>query len=41
MLHESVPRTLDLPVADRFEAWTQQLGHTHAPMELASDRAAD
>ncbi|MEU6026464.1 AraC family transcriptional regulator [Streptomyces tauricus] len=41
MLHESVLRTLDLPVADRFEAWTQQLGHTHAPMDLASDRAAD
>ncbi|UPZ29564.1 helix-turn-helix domain-containing protein [Streptomyces sp. LRE541] len=41
MLHESVLRTLDLPVADRFEAWTQRLGHTHAPMDLASDRAAD
>ncbi|MFS8200598.1 helix-turn-helix domain-containing protein [Streptomyces sp. CWNU-52B] len=41
MLHESVLRTLDLPVADRFEAWTQRLGHTHAPMRLASDRAAD
>ncbi|MFD7817970.1 helix-turn-helix domain-containing protein [Streptomyces sp. NPDC059785] len=41
MLHESVLRTLDLPVADRFEAWTQRLGRTHAPMELDSDRAAD
>ncbi|MEU9186636.1 AraC family transcriptional regulator [Streptomyces sp. NPDC048484] len=41
MLPESVLRTVDLPVADRFEAWTQRLGHTHAPMQLASDRAAD
>ncbi|MFI1208845.1 helix-turn-helix domain-containing protein [Streptomyces sp. NPDC020802] len=41
MLHESVLRTVDLPVTDRFDAWTQQLGRTHAPMQLASDRAAD
>ncbi|MEU1043432.1 helix-turn-helix domain-containing protein [Streptomyces sp. NPDC005551] len=41
MLHESVFRTVDLPVGDRFEAWTERLGRTHAPMELASDRTAD
>lgn len=41
VLDESVLQTLDLPVADRFEAWTERLGRTHAPMDLASDRAAD
>ncbi|WP_405875411.1 MULTISPECIES: helix-turn-helix domain-containing protein [unclassified Streptomyces] len=41
MLHESVFRTLDLPVGDRFEAWTERMGRTHAPMQLASDCAAD
>ncbi|MFF7600520.1 helix-turn-helix domain-containing protein [Streptomyces mirabilis] len=41
MLHESVFKTADLPVGDRFEAWTQRMGRTHAPMQLASDRAAD
>ncbi|MGW3289965.1 helix-turn-helix domain-containing protein [Streptomyces sp. NPDC001002] len=41
MLHESVFRTEELPVGDRFEAWTERLGRTHAPMELDSDRAAD
>ncbi|MFF0022721.1 AraC family transcriptional regulator [Streptomyces sp. NPDC005496] len=41
MLHESLFRTADLPVGDRFDAWTERLGRTHAPMELASDRSAD
>jgi len=41
VLDESVFRTRDLPVAYRFEAWTERLGRTHAPMELDSDRAAD
>ncbi|MFJ1746454.1 helix-turn-helix domain-containing protein [Streptomyces sp. NPDC088116] len=41
MLHESVFRTMDLPTEDRFEAWTQRVGRTHAPLDLSSDRAAD
>jgi AraC-like DNA-binding protein len=41
VLHESVFRTVDLPVADRFEAWVERMGRTHAPMQLSSDRAAD
>ncbi|MFE7172621.1 helix-turn-helix domain-containing protein [Streptomyces sp. NPDC057616] len=41
MLDESFLRTVDLPVGDRFEAWTERMGRTHAPMHLASDRAAD
>ncbi|MFJ9541124.1 helix-turn-helix domain-containing protein [Streptomyces sp. NPDC101225] len=41
MLDESFLRTVDLPVGDRFEAWTERMGRTHAPMQLASDRAAD
>ncbi|WP_200303320.1 helix-turn-helix domain-containing protein [Streptomyces adelaidensis] len=34
MLHESVFRTVDLPVGDRFEAWAELLRRTHAPMGL-------
>lgn len=41
MLEESFLRTVDLPECDRFEAWTERMGRTHAPMQLASDRAAD
>ncbi|MGW1212750.1 AraC family transcriptional regulator [Streptomyces sp. NPDC002499] len=41
MLQESVFRTEELPVGDRFEAWIERMGRTHAPMELDSDRAAD
>lgn len=41
VLHESVFRTADLPVDVRFEAWTQRMGRTHAPMRLTSDRVAD
>jgi hypothetical protein len=41
VLHESVFRTVDLPVGDRFDAWTERMGRTHAPMQPAGDRAAD
>lgn len=41
VLHESVFRTADLPVADRFDAWADRLGRTHAPMGLTSDDTAD
>ncbi|MCQ9134214.1 AraC family transcriptional regulator [Streptomyces hilarionis] len=41
MLHESVFRTTDLPVGARFDAWTERMGRTHAPMQLDSDRTAD
>ncbi|MCX4767644.1 helix-turn-helix domain-containing protein [Streptomyces sp. NBC_01275] len=41
MWHESVFRTMDLPTGDRFEAWTDRMGRTHAPMRLSSDHAAD
>ncbi|GAA2476954.1 hypothetical protein GCM10010276_11120 [Streptomyces longisporus] len=33
VLHESVLRTLDLPAGDRFDAWTERMGRTHAPMQ--------
>ncbi|WP_149826236.1 AraC family transcriptional regulator [Streptomyces tailanensis] len=35
MLHELVFRTVDLPVADRFDAWSELMSRTHAPMLLA------
>ncbi|MEU6775209.1 AraC family transcriptional regulator [Streptomyces sp. NPDC046759] len=41
MLPECVFTTQELPASDRFEAWTEQLGRTHAPMHLSSERAAD
>nr|WP_318722471.1 helix-turn-helix domain-containing protein [Streptomyces albicerus] len=41
VLQESVFRTANLSAGDRFEAWSQRLGHTHAPMRLTSDRTAD
>ncbi|WP_191874505.1 helix-turn-helix domain-containing protein [Streptomyces filipinensis] len=41
MLPETVFSTQELPASDRFEAWTEQLGRTHAPMHLSSDRTAD
>ncbi len=41
VLHESDFRTTDLPVGARFEAWTERMGRTHAPMRLDSDRTAD
>ncbi|WP_086762079.1 AraC-like ligand-binding domain-containing protein, partial [Streptomyces griseiscabiei] len=34
MLHESVFRSVDLPVDARFEAWAEMLRQTHAPMGL-------
>ncbi|MGI5447684.1 helix-turn-helix domain-containing protein [Streptomyces sp. CA-243310] len=39
MLYESVFRTSELPMEDRFEAWVQRMGRTHAPLDLFSDRA--
>lgn len=41
VLHESVLRTMDLPAGDRFEAWVQRMGGTHAPMQLSSDHTPD
>lgn len=40
-MHESIFRTRDVPAADRFDAWVERMGRTHAPMRLSSDRAAD
>ncbi|MGW0705998.1 AraC family transcriptional regulator [Streptomyces sp. NPDC002643] len=34
MLHEVVFQTVDLPVTDRFEAWSVLMSQTHAPMNL-------
>ncbi len=34
VLHESVFRSVDLPVDARFEAWAELLRQTHAPMDL-------
>ncbi len=41
MLRESVFRTMDLPPRDRFDAWAQRMGSTHAPMRLSTDRTED
>lgn len=41
VLHESVFRTTDLAAGERFEAWAERMGRTHAPMQLDSDRIAD
>lgn len=41
MLRESVFRTMDLPPRDRFDAWVQRMGSTHAPMRLTADRTED
>ncbi|MCC3767705.1 helix-turn-helix domain-containing protein [Streptomyces sp. UNOC14_S4] len=41
MLDETTLRTEDLPAADRFGAWQEWLGNTHAPMSLSSDHSAD
>lgn len=35
VLHEVVFRTVDLPVTDRFEAWSALMSQTHAPMRLS------
>ncbi|WUH90251.1 AraC family transcriptional regulator [Streptomyces sp. NBC_00433] len=34
-------RTVDLPVADRFDVWQQLMGQTHAPVNLTSEFADD
>ncbi|MER5433274.1 AraC family transcriptional regulator [Streptomyces sp. NPDC002588] len=41
MLQESVFRTMDIPPRDRFDAWVQRMGSTHAPMRLSTDHTAD
>ncbi|MFG2635676.1 AraC family transcriptional regulator [Streptomyces sp. NPDC048362] len=41
VLPETVFNTHELQPGDRFEAWTEQLGRTHAPMHLTSQRSAD
>jgi AraC-like DNA-binding protein len=41
MLTESVFRSEDVPVADRFDAWRDRMSHTHAPMRLESECATD
>lgn len=41
MLPETVFTTEELPAGDRFDAWAERLGHTHAPMRLSSERTAD
>ncbi|MFJ3306827.1 helix-turn-helix domain-containing protein [Streptomyces sp. NPDC086549] len=41
MLPETVFTTQELPANDRFEAWAERLGRTHAPMQLSSERTAD
>jgi AraC-like DNA-binding protein len=41
MLSETVFRSEDLPISDRFEAWRACMDMTHAPMDLSSDHAAD
>ncbi|WP_432015176.1 helix-turn-helix domain-containing protein [Streptomyces cucumeris] len=41
MLDEMVFRTDEVAAADRFDAWVERMGRTHAPMELHRDRAED
>lgn len=41
MLTETVFRSEDLPVADRFDAWRECMSRTHAPLDFRSDAAAD
>ncbi|MFE0508672.1 helix-turn-helix domain-containing protein [Streptomyces sp. NPDC058964] len=41
MLPETVFSTQELPACDRFDAWAERLGRTHAPMQLSSERTAD
>ncbi|MFF5538026.1 AraC family transcriptional regulator [Streptomyces cinerochromogenes] len=37
MLVESVYRSEDVPITDRFDCWRTLVGQTHAPVELVSD----
>jgi AraC-like DNA-binding protein len=41
MLIETVFRSEDVPVADRFECWRELMSRTYAPMDLSSDDAGD
>ncbi|MCZ1006667.1 helix-turn-helix domain-containing protein [Streptomyces lydicus] len=41
MLVESVYRSEDVPLADRFDCWRTLVGRTHAPVELVSDYRED
>ncbi|MGW1306680.1 AraC family transcriptional regulator [Streptomyces sp. NPDC002514] len=41
MLVESVYRSEDVPIADRFDCWRTLVGQTHAPVELVSDYRED
>ncbi|MFJ4620299.1 helix-turn-helix domain-containing protein [Streptomyces sp. NPDC088812] len=38
---ETVFRTEDMPLADRFDAWREYVIKTHVPMELSSEDASD
>ncbi|MFE3739285.1 AraC family transcriptional regulator [Streptomyces sp. NPDC059134] len=41
MLVESVYRSEDVPVADRFDRWRALVGETHAPVDVDSDHRKD
>ncbi|MEU2775610.1 AraC family transcriptional regulator [Streptomyces sp. NPDC007162] len=41
MLTQTVFRSEDLPVADRFDAWCEIMGRVYAPMKMTSEFAAD
>ncbi|MFD7001678.1 AraC family transcriptional regulator [Streptomyces mirabilis] len=41
MLTQTVFRSEDLPVADRFDAWCEIMGRVPAPMNMTSEFAAD
>src|SRR5262245_15207065 len=41
VLSETVFRSEDLPVADRFDAWPAFMARTHAPLDISSDHSAD
>ncbi|MFG2115346.1 helix-turn-helix domain-containing protein [Streptomyces sp. NPDC048718] len=41
MLMESVYRSEDVPIEERFDSWRTLLGRTHAPVELVSEHQQD
>ncbi|MFI9052556.1 helix-turn-helix domain-containing protein [Streptomyces sp. NPDC053427] len=41
MLHETVVRSDDVPVADRLAYWEECVGQTHAPVRMRSEYADD
>ncbi|GAA1987410.1 AraC family transcriptional regulator [Kitasatospora viridis] len=41
MLTQTLFRSEDLPAADRFDAWCDLMGQSHAPMQMTSEFAAD